>query len=110
MVWPDDATQTAEVRVETIKGFDKVLLVTVASADQLAQWASGDTAVAKVIPGLGEAAYAGPVSATDDASVIAFREGSRAVRVVSPLSTSDSRHVTEAKLIELAKVIDARMK
>lgn len=109
MVWPDEATQTADVRVETIKGFDKVLLLTVSSADQLSQWASGSTAVAKVIPGLGDAAYAGPQGGKDDASVIAFRKGSRAVRLVSPLSSSDSRHVSEAKLLELARLVESRM-
>ncbi len=109
MVWPDEATQTADVRVETFKGFDKVLLVTVTSADQLAQWSAGSTAVARAIPGLGDVAYAGPQSATGDATTVAFRSGSRAVRIISPLSPSDGRHVSEAKLLELAQLIDSRM-
>jgi hypothetical protein len=100
---------TADVKVETVKGYNTVFLITVGSAARLADWASGDTAVAKVVPNLGEAAYAGPDGVTDDATVVAFRKGPRAIRIISSLSPTDSRHVSEAKLVELARLMDSRI-
>jgi hypothetical protein len=100
---------TADVKVETVKGYNTVLLITVGSADKLAEWASGNTAVAKVVPNLGEAAYAGPNGGTGDATVVAFRRGPRAIRIISSLSPTDSRHVSEDKLVELARLMDTRI-
>jgi hypothetical protein len=99
---------TADVKVITTPSADQVLLLSVCSADQLAQWASGSTAVAKVVPGLGDAAFAGPQGGSE-ANVIAFRKGPRAIRVVSSLSPSDADYVPEAKLMELAKLVESRM-
>lgn len=97
------------MKVRTIKGYDTVLLISVNSADKLAEWASGATAVSKIVPGLGDAAYAGPINKSGDASVIAFRKGARAVRIASSLATTDNRHVSEERLMELATLMESRM-
>jgi hypothetical protein len=100
---------TADVKVETAQGFNTVFLITVGSADKFAEWASGNTAVSKVVPRLGDAAFTGPQGNTSDATVVAFRKGPRCVRIISSLSSTDSRHVSEAKLVELAKLMESRM-
>lgn len=86
-----------------------MILISVDEAGKFSEWASGTTAVAKLVPGLGDMAFAGPQGSVGDANVIAFRKGPRAVRLVSPLSPSDKRHVSEAKLMELAKLMESRM-
>lgn len=100
---------TADVKVETVEGYNTVFLISVGTAEKLAEWASGSTAVSKVVPDLGDAGFAGPQGGKDDATVVAFRKGPRAVRIVSSLTPTDSRHVSEAKLLELAELMASRM-
>ncbi len=99
---------TAEVKVATTKGASSLVLITVDTADKFAEWASGSTAVDRLVPGLGEMAFAGP-QGDKEAKVIAFRKGARAVRLVSVLGSEDPKRVTEAELMTLAKQMESRL-
>lgn len=70
-------------------------------------WAEGGTAVDAPLDGLGDAAFTGPQGKD---TLLAFRKGSRAVRIVSTkLNDDGTRMVSAAQLREIADLLESRL-
>lgn len=94
-----------KVVVEHDPGVDEVLLmVDFTDLKTFEGWAGGRTAVGELVPGLGDAAFAGPVG-TDPYQSLCFRKGTRAFRVACGTS---GKSITEDDLRAVADLVASR--
>lgn len=84
-----------------------VLIVSYGKASRLAEWMKTPKEVGALVQDVGDAAYIGS-QGEDPPSVIAFRKGGRAVRVL--VAASGAQAMDKAKLVELAQLLAGRMR
>lgn len=83
--------------------------MTVTDLATFTTWIQGPGAVKEPVSGLGDAAYCGPKT-KEVPTLLAFRSGSRAVRLVSTRVDDDgARVVSNEQVRELADLIASRM-
>ena len=86
-----------------------IVSVTVSDLATFSEWVTNGSAVKETSPDLGDAACFGPASA-EVPTVLIFRKGNRAVRLVSTKKDdSGERLVSDDQLLEFAKLIASRM-
>ena len=79
------------------------------NAADFAEWASGSTAVERIVSDLGDAAFIGP-AAKGDPSMLAFRKGSRSLRLSAVKVGADGkREVTMEQMRAIADLISSRL-
>ena len=87
-----------------------VLLITFTDLATFVGWVDDPSEVKEIVSGLGDAGYIGPV---DEGSMawLAFRQGSRAVRLVNyEASEDDTDTISAEQLRGLADLIASRIK
>ena len=89
--------------------YEALVLVQFADLSKFKEWAGGSTAVRATVSGLGDAAFVGP-KAGDEPTVLAFRKGTRGVRLTTTSIGDDgTRVVTMEQLAMMADLISARL-
>jgi hypothetical protein len=89
--------------------YNALILLNFGDMAEWSKWASGRTAVETVVDDLGDAAFLGPKTKADP-TMLAFRKGSRGVRLTTTKLNDDGTWaVSMDQLRQIADLIESRM-